>query len=196
MGTTGQYGADGLEPRGNEGQFSAIQSATFNLVITNPCITSAVDEITLLPDDYTASGKIPTLEARVDSGSGSVSYYYESPDITRTGFTSGITECGDTDHYIADYDEDTATYSTFQLFHQTYNLRNSLYFYRDESYSPYRYYVELDPTEDLDLGKYHYGLIIEMADYPSTLVDSSSSWTGVTPTTERFDVIINPCLVT
>ena len=197
MGTVGQYGTDGLEPRGNEGQFSAIQSATFNLVITNPCITSQVDDITLLPDDYTASGSTPTLEARVDSGSGSVSYYYESPDIIRTlGFSSGITECGDTDHYIADYDEDTATYSTFQLFHQTYNLRNSLYFYQDTSYSPVRYYVELDPTEDLDLGKYHYGLVIEMADYPSTLIDSSSTWSGVTPTTERFDVIINPCLVT
>ena len=35
-----------------------------------------------------------------------------------------------------------------------------------------------------------------MADYPSTLTDSSSTWSGVTPTTERFDVIINPCLVT
>ena len=56
--------------------------------------------------------------------------------------------------------------------------------------------MELDPTEDLDLGRYEYGIVIDMLDYPSIVTNPSSGWSGVTPETYRFDVIINPCLVT
>ena len=166
-------------------------------MITNPCISSQVNDINLLPDDYTATGSTPTLEARVLAGSTSVFYYYDSPDIVRSsGFPAGYTDCGDTDHYLATYDSNAGTYSNYRAFHPSYKVENSLSFYQDTSYTPTRYYVELDPTQDLDLGRYEYGLIIEMSDYPSTGLDPVSGWASVTPEIMRFDVIINPCLVT
>ena len=150
-----------------------------------------------MPDDYTATGSTPTLEARVLAGSSSVSYYYDEPDIIRAiGFPSGYSDCGSTDHYLANYDSNSGTYSNYQAPHPSYNVRNSLFFYQDTSYSPTRYYIELDPSQDLDLGRYEYGVVIEMTDYPSTQLDPVDGWAGVTPETMRFDVIINPCLVT
>ena len=50
---------------------------------------------------------------------------------------------------------------------------------------PDKYIIELDPAQELDLGRYYYIFIIEMEDYPSVGQEEL-----------RFDVIINPCLVT
>ena len=43
-----------------------------------------------------------------------------------------------------------------------------------------RYYIELDASEELDLGRYEYGFIIEMADYTSQLTDPDNGYAGVT----------------
>jgi hypothetical protein len=51
----------------------------------------------------------------------------------------------------------------------------------------------LDPTEDLDLGRYEYAIIIEMEDYPSTLF--STDYPSVVREEKLFEVKINPCLV-
>ena len=56
--------------------------------------------------------------------------------------------------------------------------------------TPQKYEIYLDPTETLDLGKYSYGIVVEMTDYPS------ADWGEVTRSENPFYVKINPCLVT
>ena len=43
---------------------------------------------------------------------------------------------------------------------------------------------------------YTYGFVIEMTAYPSTLLDPVYGFPDVTREELRFDVVINPCLVT
>lgn len=98
--------------------------------------------------------------------------YYEEPTVSYSDgvYSSGYANCGEKDHYLADYDSTAAAgeeYTSLVAFHPTYNIRNSLYFYQDTDYDPVRYYIELDASEELDLGRYEYGFIIEMADYTS-----------------------------
>ena len=85
-------------------------------------------------------------------------------------YAAGYDNCGEKDHFLADYDSTAAAgeeYTGLVAFHQSYNVRNSLRFYQDTDEDPVRYYIELDASEELDLGRYEYGFIIEMSDYYS-----------------------------
>jgi hypothetical protein len=90
--------------------------------------------------------------------------YYEEPEIEAGSaiaasafFSGGYDTCGARNHYLGDYDAASVpTYSNLQAFHPIYNLRNSLYYRREEydNGDPNKYIIELDPAEELDLGRY------------------------------------------
>ena len=67
VGTVGNVDT-GLTSRGDSGLFTTnvAETTQFTLQINNPCVSSQIDDIFLIPDDYGAG--IPTLEARVNPG--------------------------------------------------------------------------------------------------------------------------------
>ena len=65
--------------------------------------------------------------------------YYEDPEIeagtaiaASAFFAAGYDSCGDRNHYLGDYDAATGLYNNLQAFHPIYNLRNSLYYRKEE----------------------------------------------------------------
>lgn len=59
-------------------------------------------------------------------------------------YAAGYDNCGEKDHFLADYDSTAAAgeeYTSLVEFHPTYSIRNSIYFYQDSSYDPVRYYI-------------------------------------------------------
>jgi hypothetical protein len=79
--------------------YNSFNSATFNIKIVNPCISSEVSDITFSPADY-------ALETRVNAGLAPVLRTYTDPNISKNTFPAGSTtgDCGARLHYIADYD--------------------------------------------------------------------------------------------
>ena len=174
VGTVGNVDT-GLTSRGDSGLFTTnvAETTQFTLQINNPCVSSQIDDIFLIPDDYGAG--IPTLEARVNPGvaASPVQKYYEEPIIKKTTgiYANGYTNCGAKKHYIANYDASApagSEYHTLTEFHPYYDVRSSLTYYQQTTgLTTPRYYISLDPSEELDLGRYQYGFIIEMEDYPT-----------------------------
>jgi hypothetical protein len=89
--------------RGNSGLYNSFNSVTFTIKIINPCISSQVDDITLLPTPENIN-----LETRVSDAATVVSVLrtYFDPSISRNTFPAGTTsnDCGNRLHYVADYD--------------------------------------------------------------------------------------------
>jgi len=192
VGTADATNSASLQTRGNSGTFKSIYSANFDIVVVNPCISSQVSDIVFAPlVQDTQTPPIDYLEARVNAGEAAQLRTYADPAISKNTFPSsdGVSFCGNRLHYIADYKTATDTYDNYVLLHPSYAQRNSLYF-KSLGTTPDTFEIKLDPTTELDLGLYHYAVIIELEDYPK------ATWPLVTREEKRFDVKINPCKLT
>ena len=91
--------------------------------------------------------------------SGEVTQTYTEPtDTASTLYGDGYDRCGARAHYIADADG-----SNPLLVHQTYTLRNGLYFRVLNPIAPKTYELKLVGESSADVGSYNLKLIIELA---------------------------------